>query len=160
MNDFETKNFKFFSYDITNELETDFVKELLNDEDTKNYIKSIDALINKESINPLRSTYLVSKDDSIVGYLNLYEEYNVVEIDLAVAPKERGIRNNSNETVGCQILKEVSEYLFDNYIFIRYLKGIIAKSNIRSIKTIQNAGFKYIDSFSEGEEYRKYPHVV
>ena len=153
---FNTKNFEFFSYDFNNEMETSFLKELINDESTNKYIKNINALINKEGYNPLRNAYLVGKDNEIVGYINLYEKLNIIDIDIAVGPRFRGIKNNSNETIGCQILKDVSEYLFDNYIFIRYLRAMIAKSNNRSIKTVTNAGFKYIDSYFEGEEYRKY----
>ncbi len=156
MNSFETSNFKFFTYDFNNKLDVEFIKELIEDEDTDRYLKSIVAFINKDSFNPLKTAYLVSNNDNIVGYLNLYEENRIVELDLAVGPKHRGIKNNSNETIGCQILKEASNYLFDNYIFIRYLRGMIAKSNIKSIKTALNAGFVYYGSYSEGEEYRKY----
>ncbi len=131
MNSFETNNFRFFTYDYANLIENLFVNELISDEGVKRYLKSIKANLEKSSDNPLRSSYLVSKDYDIVGYLNLYEEDNVVEIDLAVSPKYRNIKNNSDETIGCQIVKESSNYLFDNYAFIKYIRAMIAKSNTR-----------------------------
>ena len=111
MNSFETPNFKFFTYDFNNKLDVEFIKELIEDEDTDRYLKSIVAFINKDSFNPLKTAYLVSNNDNIVGYLNLYEDNRIVELDLAVGPKHRGIKNNSNETIGCQILKEALSYL-------------------------------------------------
>lgn len=156
MNSFNTKSFNFYTYDYTNENHRTFIKELLADPLVNNYIKDIDTFLYQESDDPLNSAYLVGKDDLIVGYINLYEYHLIVDIDLAVGESFRGIRNNSLETVGTKILRETSEYILDNYKFIRYLRVMIAASNIRSIKTALNAGFKYVDHFSEGNEYRKY----
>lgn len=159
MSSFKTKNFQFFSYDFSSKYHQDFVRELIKDPNVETYIKNIEAFIYRDTEIPLNNAYLVGKDDLIVGYINLFEERLIVEMDYAVSPNMRGIRNNSNETIGCQILRETSEYLFDSYDFIKFIRLSIAKSNIRSIKAAERAGFKLVNHYSDGEEYRKYPSL-
>lgn len=159
MSSFETKNFQFFSYDFTSKYHQNFVRELIKDPNVNTYIKNIEAFIYRDTEIPLNNAYLVGKDDLIVGYINLFEDRLIVEMDYAVTPNMRGIRNNSNETIGCQILRETSEYLFDSYDFIKFIRLSIAKSNIRSIKAAERAGFKLVNHYSDGEEYRKYPSL-
>ncbi len=159
MSSFETKSFEFFSYDFSLESHREFAKDLIRDPNVDKYLKNVDAFIYNDTEMPLNNAYLVGNKDNIVGYINLYERINAVEMDYAVGPKFRGIRNNSNETIGCQILRETSEYIFENYDFIKFISLYIEKSNIRSIKAAQRAGFKLVDSFYTGNEYRKYLNI-
>lgn len=157
MSSFETPSLNFFSYNPSEEEHRAFVKELVADPKVNEYLKNVDAFIYQDTGIPLNNAYLVGKGDDIVGYINLYEHTRIVEMDYAVRPSFRGIRNNSNETIGCEILRETSEFLFDNYDFIRFISLYIAKSNIRSIKAAQRAGFVVQDYLFNGDEYRKYP---
>lgn len=157
MSSFETKDLKFFSYDFSSPTHRAFVKELIGDPSVEQYLKNVDAFIYQDTEEPLNNAFLVVKGDDIVGYINLYEKHRIVDMDYAVRPSFRGIRNNSNETVGCEILRETSEFLFENYQFIKFIRLMIASSNIRSIRAALRAGFTLSDHYFEGDEYRKYP---
>ncbi len=160
MSSFETASLQFFSYDFTSPSHHAFVKELISDPNVDKYLKNVEGFIYRDTEIPLNNAFLVGKGDNIVGYINLYEELNTVAMDYAVRPSFRGIRNNSNETIGCEILRETSEFILDNYEFIRFIRLYIAKSNIRSIKAATRAGFVLNDSFFEGDEYIKYPNAT
>ena len=91
------------------------------------------------------SAYLVSNYDEIIGYLAIFMDAKEAELHYAVVPEFRGIRNNSNETIGCQIVREASIGLFRRCKSLKYLKLMIEKSNIRSTKTALRAGYKQVE---------------
>ena len=157
MTSFNSEHFSFFTFDPLNFRQLDFVKELTKDPLIASQLLLLEEnLYYTNSDDLLSNAYLVGMDDNIVGYLSLYNYTNHVGMDYAVHSDFRGIRNNSNETIGCQILKESSEFIFREYKKIEFLKLLISNRNIRSIKAALRAGFTSPEKGYDVTEYYKY----
>lgn len=158
MTSFTSKNFSFFTFDYNNHEHLNFLRSMEKDPLVQKYLKSISVfLLEKDSSDELSNAYLVGHNNDIVGYLNLFNDGDSEEFHYAVAPNFRSIRNNSNETYGCQILKEASETIFERHLEIEYIKLYIEKVNLRSINAARRAGFFKAGPFGPMDEYRKYP---
>lgn len=150
-------SFELYSFNPSNESHQVFLNEILNDKLTSAYLKDIDVfLLAKTNENPLENAYLVGKDNEIIGYLNLFDYANCVEMHYAVSPHFRGIRDNLNETLGCKFVKATSDFIFENYQRIEYIRLFIDKYNIESIKMALRAGFNQDFNSPFNDEYRKY----
>ncbi len=157
MSSFITPSFRFFTFDYTSKSHIEFLKVMKKDEDVSKYLGSIeDFLIQGDSEDELNNAYLVGRGNNIVGYLNLFNGGIGEEMHYAVSPNFRGIRNNSNETMGCQIVKEASTSIFRRHKEIEYISLFIEKMNIRSIKVAERAGFKLEKIWGTLYEYHKY----
>lgn len=158
MTSFESPSFSFFTFDYNNYDHLVFLKEMEKDPLIRHYLKSIsDFLLEGDSGDELSNAYLVGHNDDIIGYLNLFNDGDNEEFHYAVAPNFRSIRNNSNETYGCRILKEASKVIFERHLEIDYIKLYIEKKNLRSVNVARRAGFIKWEPYGPMDEYRKFP---
>lgn len=141
--DFYSDSFCFLSFDKDNPEHVEALEKLVSDPLVDEYFTSLEAHLENDS-SFWDSAFLVSNYVDIVGYLAVFMDAKEAELHYAVVPEFRGIRNNSNETVGCQIVREASTSLFSRCKSLKYLKLMIEKSNIRSTKAALRAGYKQV----------------
>lgn len=141
--DFYSDSFCFLAFDESNPEHVRALENLLSDPLVDEYFNSLESNLEGDS-DFWDSAYLVSNYDSIVGYLAFFMDAREAELHYAVVPEFRGIRNNSNETIGCQIVREASTGLFSRCKSLKCLKLMIDKSNIRSTKAAIRAGYKQV----------------
>ena len=157
MTSFKTQSFDFFKFNPDIIKHHEFLQKLLNDEHIQAYLKDIETFILEEDTNNIYdNAYLVGLNDNIVGYLALFNYSKIIEFHYAVEPSFRGIRNNSNETIGCRIVKEASSYLFTINKKIDLIRLFIDEENIESIKMAKRAGFTLTDTCGYYQEYIKH----
>jgi hypothetical protein len=150
---FSTPSFKFYTFDKTILEHEEFALDLYNDPSIRRYIKDIDMFIYEPFNGLFDSSYLVGEEyGDLVGFLSMYSYKDYISLMYAIDKKYRGIRNCSNETIGCQMLKETSEFIFKRNAIMKNVEMFIEKSNIRSAKTAIKAGFIN----DEGFLYHKY----
>ncbi len=142
--DFYSDSFCFLAYDKDNPEHVRALEKLLSDPLVDEYFNSLESNL-KDEDTFWDSAYLVSNYDEIIGYLAIFMDAKEAELHYAVVPEFRGIRNNSNETIGCQIVREASIGLFRRCKSLKYLKLMIEKSNIRSTKAALRAGYKQVE---------------
>lgn len=142
--DFYSDSFCFLAYDKDNPEHVKALEKLLSDPLVDEYFNSLESNLEDEDTF-WDSAYLVSNYDEIIGYLAIFMDAKEAELHYAVVPEFRGIRNNSNETIGCQIVREASIGLFRRCKSLKYLKLMIEKSNIRSTKMALRAGYKQVE---------------
>lgn len=150
---FNTESFVFHTFDPSIFEHTEFARSLINDSETKIYLKDLDIFLEEPFTDILNSSYLVGeKEGSLVGYLSMFGYPNFVSLNYAISSPNRSQKNSLGQTKGCSLLKETSEFIFDSHRAIKFIELFINKANIRSIKTAMNAGFIN----DEGLFYHKY----
>lgn len=152
MNEFYTEYFTFYVFDPTDEEHHDFIAQMQEDELITNAFPDILAHLGTDTGDELNNAYLVANEyEELVGFIKLVRDSKSlagVEIHSAVAKEARTnlatgqIRDRSQETVGCQILREASNYLLEQYDYIKFIKLWIRTGNIRSVNSALHAGFK------------------
>lgn len=156
MSSFYTDNFEFMTYDPKDYDHVLALQSLENDPQVQEYLHTIsEYLEDSDGKDTLNQAYLVGNDFGIVGYLAMFNYDSMEEFHYATLSEYRGIRNDSNETIGAQIVKEASQEVFDRYRFIKRIRLIIKAENIRSIKTAEACGFKRTDEKPDFVEYQK-----
>lgn len=157
MTSFSTEYFDFYTYDPNNPKHIEAKESLENDPIVNNYLKSIDLNLNMNISDYIfDNTYLVAVNDTIVGYLAMFDYGKIEELHYAVIDKYRGLRIAKDETIGEAIVKDASEALFDRYKGLKYIRLFIESSNIRSAKVASKVGFKLCERYKDANEYRKY----
>lgn len=149
---FSTPSFNFYTFDIYNEGQSDLVNKLYADPSVSKYIKDLDTFIEEPFNGLLNSTYIIGEDDSLIGFISLFDYSKYVSLNYALDRDYRGLRNTIGETKGCMLLKETSDFIFKKDKAKEYVELFIHKDNFRSIKTSLKAGFINDD----GMLYHKY----
>ena len=145
-----TPHFKFLTFDKDNQEHLKVLALLAKDEEIKKWFGDLNAYFD-EMINGegLEGTYLVLKDSEIIGFMNIYDYYKLLELQYGLLEEYRG------KSLGFQLLKESSEEIFKRYFHINTLRTYIDRENIRSEKAAINAGFKLISEKFNIKEYHK-----
>ena len=136
------KTLSLNTYNVDNRKQYRFVDEMKNDPLVKEFVSEITDhyLIkakNDEQIE-IGSSYLVSEQKKLVGYIRLNElDVNgVLTLHYAVHPDLR------KQGYGTKILVEVSDYAFKNIDRVTKIRLYIRNYNKGSIKCAEHAGFK------------------
>lgn len=154
---FNSDHFCFYTPDINNYKDIMAIDSLSEDPLIREYLgTSFDEFLTFNGNALTDSAYLVGYQDTIIGYMALFDYYKYLEMQYAVLDNARGRKLSLNETTGSMILKESSKVLFRKVPSLEYIRLCIDKNNIRSIKTAQSAGFVLTDkSYYSLNEYRK-----
>lgn len=132
---FKTNSFKFYTFNFEDAEHQEFLNSLLNDRDTKRFLKNIESTLEEEFYGVLDSSYVVGSDDKIIGYMSFVKENMGVSYNYAISPSYR------NQGIGKKLLTETSAYLFKRYKALEYIELYIEDKNIKSINAAINAGF-------------------
>lgn len=137
-------DFEIHGYDPHDKDQNHLRYVLDNDIDFRNYVtkqieERLKESIDNTSIDELQyeHSYLIKYKDSFVGYIRL-EELKVngsLNLQWAVSPEFR------NQKLGTKILKTVSDYILENLVEVKKIKGVIEKSNYASQAIAKNASF-------------------
>lgn len=137
----ELESFKIINFDKNNNEHMDVYNDLVEGESKSNMINLIGErllLSHKTELLEFGNAYLVTQNDSIVGYLYLSgKSTNYIYLELSILKKYR------KNGIGSQILSEVTDYIFYNNNDLKEIKLNIDKSNIGSMKASMNAGYFY-----------------
>lgn len=141
-------DFELVSYDNMNVEHVKFKNELTKDQDFKNYFgtffaKNIDDIFASANELEVNKAFLLLDDEKIIGMIRIfsYHEAGFLNLQYAINPLYR------NQKYGTRILKEISNYLFENGVKVIDLN--IDKSNIGSIKCATKVGYEQYE-----EKYR------
>lgn len=135
---------RLVDFDKNNNDHVLFYKKLINDETiSKRFTGLLPNLMRPASNAPFNKGYLVSIDNTLVGYIDI-SNYNDVEkaIYLRAAIEKSARKHN----YGSQLLIYISKYLFTAYPQIEHIKLKIDVDNIASQKVAEKAGYTYLYS--------------
>ena len=145
-----TPHFEFLSFDRENQNHLNILLKLSQDAEIKKYFGNLTDYF--ESMiygDGLEGVYLVSKDNEIIGFLNIYDYYKLLEFQFGLLEPYR------SKSLGTQILKESAEELFKRYSYLEIIRAYVDKDNIRTIKAATKAGFKLVDDSKSMNEFRR-----
>lgn len=129
------------SVEKNNVRDLEFIKKLCNDDTIKSRFQGIlSGLLNNNDF--FDRGFLVSINNEYIGYVHiggLNKEDNSVYLRAAVDKDNRGFG------YGKTILKEITEYIFKNYIEIESIKLKIAKDNKASLMTSNACGYEWLN---------------
>lgn len=137
------ENLELISFDKCNIDHINFLKSLLKDADINKWAQGVTSrltIINNDSI--FNQAFFVSHNSNLVGCIKIeqYNHYeNCVYLKGAINKAYRG------QNYGALMLKEVSDYLFNNYLEIENIKLKISNENYASLKTAEKVGFKWLN---------------
>lgn len=140
MEQYEEK-IKLVLFDINNEQHLSFYKELRKDESIFKWFQGLLPNLLRKTDDIFNKGFLLSYNKELIGYMDISNyiiEEEAVYIRGAIEKEHRG------KSLGKKMLKDITEYIFNNYSYIRFIKSKVNKNNIASIKMATNAGFKNI----------------
>lgn len=150
MNNFKTKNYEFVTFDKVLPKHVEAFMALENDPKVQEYFGVLTDFLDENFL-------LASKEGNIVGFISLYQNDRVEFIDWGLLSAYRGIRVNSEHTIGSQMVLEATNEIFKRNKLIDYFRADIRKDNIPSAILAERAGFTIHKKTSDGEaEYQKY----
>lgn len=159
MTNFNTPNFEFYSFDKNSEEHQKALFLLEEDPLIKRWFGNFGKFFYSDPedvISELNGKFLVGKGDDIIGFVSLLDCFKYVNLDYGLLPNFRGIRDNSNLTIGSKLLLETSDTILKNNAQIEFLRCYIDLNNIRSISAAKKAGFVCHREIIAGYgEYRK-----
>lgn len=137
MASFETENYSFKTY-TEDGLEVVALIDLLTDRSVSAYLNDIDVrLMQPEESDLLNNAYLVkTKEDRIIGYVNLFKRDNTLEQHYAILKNERG------KGYAKSIVLELSQEVFKRRSDIDEILLKIHVNNIESKRVALSTGFK------------------
>lgn len=115
-----------------------FYKKLRDQESISKRFQGILPSLLSDSDSELGKGYLVSFNNKYIGYLligSISLDERSIYLRSAVDCDERG------KSYGKIILKEVTDYIFNNYHEVQFIKLYIADDNIPSINTAKSCGY-------------------
>jgi len=140
---FKTDNFKFYNLNINHPehqklIELFEMDELVLEEFGDDFLGHLSERLDK--------TYVVANEnDELIGFLGFYEmvkaKVSFLDMHFSLEKSYRGIRDNSNETVGMKMVKESSDFLLANRKTIEYIQLSIHYHNKGSLAAAEAAGF-------------------
>ena len=158
ISDLKTDSFDFYSFDIKNLEHQRALYKLEEDPQIRRWFGNFEEYFTDTSdvVDGLNNKFLVGKDDSIIGFVVLYDSFKFFNLDYGLLPEYRGIRLNSEQTLGSKLLLETSETILRNNAEVEYLRCYIDLQNVRSISAAKRAGFiKYKEIIAGYGEYHK-----
>lgn len=161
MKNIETESFKFLTFDSKNKSHQEVIRLINNDllfrkyfGDMSEYFEDIDF-----GVLDFTGNYMVYLNNSIVGFISLYDYYKYSTLHYGLLSNYRGMRLEKN-SVAVSMIKEFSDIIFENAVKMEYLAAYIDRCNIKSIETAKKAGFVfYEEKILNNLEYRKYRNL-
>lgn len=161
MVNFKSDSFDFYSFDTKSPEHLKALYELEDDPQIRRWFGNFGEYFKDTTdiITDLNGKFLVGRQDEIIGFISLYDSFKFINLDYGLLPAYRGIRLDSEHTIGSKLLLETSEVILKNYAQIEYLRCYIDLNNIRSISTAKKAGFTCHKELIVGyADYRKANH--
>ncbi len=161
MKKLETENFEFLTFDSKNKKHQEIVKIINKDLLFKKYFGDMSEYFEDIDFGNIDFTgnYMVYLNDSIVGFISLYDYYKYSTLHYGLISNYRGMKLNRN-SIATSMVKEFSNSIFENAVKMEYLSAYIDKENIKSIEVAKKAGFIfYEDNILNTQEYRKYRKI-
>lgn len=135
------KDLTITSYDSSDIDKVRFTKEFKNDNLVKNYLyKDVDEFIKKSENYPdlhMGCGYIVKDDKDLIGYIKASRGFNLftLDVDYGIHPAFR------YKGYGTKLLKESSDYFFENIENLHNIRLSIFFGNDFSLKCATKAGF-------------------
>lgn len=132
---------KLVNFDKDNIEHVLFLKNLINDETIKSRFQGLLPNLMKNSKEIFNKGFFLSFKNELVGYID-FSSFNTEEAVYfrgAISQEHRG------KKLGKKMLKDISNYTFENYPYVKFIKLKIEKDNISSIKVALSNGFYNID---------------
>jgi RimJ/RimL family protein N-acetyltransferase len=141
---FETKNYKYYYFDGDNKDHCDFIEQFSNDKELAKFIPSLllEMIDHSKSyakgIDQYDVSFLVEKEDLILGAVIIHEYSDCCYIRYAISPLYRGCG------FGTSILKDITENILNNHSNIESIRAVISNRNFISQKAALNAGYSFL----------------
>lgn len=121
-----------------------FFMDLIHDETIFKRFQGILPNLVRETENVFNKGFLLKTDDNYIGYVDI-SNYD----QMAKCVYVRGAILNlfQGKNYGHIMLKEISDYLFNCYSEIEYIRLVIDPDNIPSIKTALSCGYKLVGNY-------------
>ncbi|MBQ9072343.1 MAG: GNAT family N-acetyltransferase [Bacilli bacterium] len=117
----------------------EFIKKLCNDETIKARFQGLlVGLLNNKNNDFFNHGFLVSYNDTYIGYINIGEFNNEEKYVYLRADIDKDIRGAK---YGQRLLSEITEYIFINYPQVESIRLKIASDNKPSLKVADSCGF-------------------
>lgn len=150
MNSIDLENIKLIYFDIKNKYHITFLKKLLFEEDITKRFTGLFPDLNKES-KLFDKGFFIEYNKELVGYVsfsNFNEEEKCVYIEgFAIIQKYRNKKVKDNITLAELATKKITNYLFNNYNYIEYIKATVAEDNIAAKKLLLKCGYYMEDKY-------------
>ena len=133
------KSFRLEEIDITKQEHLDMIKEFDNDSSVKQYLypykdSFYDLVCDAIKTDDIfRTFYAIYTENRIIGYMEIGNSKST-NLNSALIKSER------NKGYSKLLLKELSNYLLENYSSVNSVNTIIRKDNKNSISTVESAG--------------------
>lgn len=128
------------SFDKDNKKHLEFVMNLLHDESIRKRFQGIFTSLSSNNDEIYGNAYLVKDGPNLVGYIDIGNlDDDTIYLREAVSEEYRG------QKYGARILKEVTNFLFNNVEDLEFIKVRIANDNISSLKTADACGYRWLE---------------
>lgn len=146
MENIETLNFSFLSFDSNNNKHQEIVSLMEDDPLINKYLGSMQKHFEiTDFSDEISGHYLAFKNEDFVGFITIYDYQKYQGLDWAVIKDYRGVKLN-NESVATLMIREITDEMFLRRRELEYFRAYIDRENIRSIKMAQKAGFVFSES--------------
>lgn len=133
---------KLTTFDKTNKEHIIFLKELLKDKTILKRFQGLSVgLIHPNSNSFLNNGYYILDNDTLIGYLHI-SNFNSEEKSVYLRSAITSTKRNSG--YGKRLLKEITNYLFQNYPFIANIRLVIASDNKPSLNIASSCGYTWL----------------
>lgn len=128
-------------YDSSLDSHKNYAEILENDKDYDEYMEPFWSLENSVNYHSKEgkytAVYLAFIDSELIGMVGIIWVYDFPELVVSILPDKRGNHYSS------VLLKEYTDYVFENYKEYTKLYAFVHDENTHSINNVKKAGFKF-----------------
>ncbi|MEG0794581.1 MAG: GNAT family N-acetyltransferase [Bacilli bacterium] len=144
MNKIKLDTLTLSDFDKTNIEHINFFKKLSHDKSIESRFQGLGVgLLHTYDKTFFDRGFFVQLNDKLIGYLNVG---NFNELENCVYLREAIDENLRGNSYGKLLLKEITEYIFSNYMQVEKIIIKIAPDNIPSLNTASSCGYKLLCS--------------
>ncbi|MEG1648008.1 MAG: GNAT family N-acetyltransferase [Bacilli bacterium] len=144
MNKIKLNTLTLSDFDKTNIEHISFFKKLAHDKSIESRFQGLGVgLLHTYDKTFFDRGFFVEVNDELIGYINIG---NFNELEKCVYLREAIDSDKRGKSYGKLLLKEISEYIFSNYMQVEKIILKIAFDNISSLNTANACGYKLLYS--------------
>ncbi len=130
------------TFDKNNKEHIRYLKKILHDKSILKRFQGILPYLLRDRDDIFNRGFFLSYKDELVGYIDIsefHEDEEAVYFRGAIDEENRG------KSLGKKMLSDVSDYVFSNYIYVKFIKLNIHRDNDMSINIAKANGYQVIN---------------